>query len=116
MRTAIKVNPSLLGSIERQAKRLLTINGFGSGQYNPHRVKAWLIHNEIYFSFIAIGSCQQDAIDNCVDENLWDSFKMSEESYQEYSENDWDDSYITAGNATEVFWAENLFIKQIEIN
>ena len=113
MKTAIKVNPEVNGSIQRQANRLLTINGFGSGEYNPHRVKAWLIHNEIYYSFIAIGTCEQDAIDNCVDSNLWDHLQMSDEDYQEYQENGWDDSYITAGNASEAFWAENLYIEVI---
>jgi len=116
MRTAITVNPRLNGTIERQAKRLLAINGFSKGEYNPHRVKAWLIHNEVYYSYIAIGSCEQEAIDNCVDSNLWDHMKMTDEDYQEYDSNGWHDSFIQAGNASEPFWAENLFIEAIEIN
>jgi hypothetical protein len=115
MKTAITVNPRLNGSIERQAKRLLTINGFSAGEYNPHRVKAWLIHNEVYYSFIAIGSSEQEAIDNCVDSNLWDHMKMSDEDLQEYEENGWDDSFIRAGNASEAFWSENLFIEEIGV-
>lgn len=115
MKTAITVNPRLSGSIERQAKRLLAINGFSKGDYNPHRVKAWLIHNEIYYSFIAIGSSEQEAIDNCVDSNLWDHMLMDTDDFLEYESKGWDDSYITAGNASEAFWAENLFIKEIEL-
>lgn len=115
MKTAITVNPRLNGSVERQAKRLLAINGFSKGEYNPHRVKAWLIHNEIYYSFIAIGSSEQEAIDNCVDSNLWDHMQMSEEDYTEHESNHWHDSYVIAGNASEAFWAENLSIEEIKV-
>ena len=112
MKTAITVNPRLNGSIERQARRLLAINGYGAGDFNPHGVRVWLIHNEMYFSFLAIGSHEQEAIDNCVDSNLWDAFKMSDDDFAEYESNGWYDSYITAGNASEPFWAENLYIKE----
>ena len=115
MKTAIKVNTRIPSSVERQARRLLAINGFSKGDYNPHRVRAWLIHNEVHFSFIAIGEHEQEAIDNCVDSNLWDSFMMSSEDYAEYESKQWDDSYILAGNASEPFWAEHLYIEAIEL-
>lgn len=113
MRTAIKVNPAKQDSILRQGKRLMTVNGFSDGEYNPHRVKCWLVRNE-HVSCLAIGSSEQDAIDNCVDSNLWDSLQLDPDTYQEYDQNGWDDSFILAGNASEPFWAENLFINEIE--
>lgn len=115
MKTAITVNLRLNGSIQRQAKRLLAINGFSTGEYNPHRVKAWLIHTEGYFSFIAIGSSEQEAIDNCAYSNLWDFCKMSDEDHQEYDQNGWHDSFVYAGNASEPFWAEHLYISEITL-
>lgn len=115
MRTAIKVNASKQASVKRQALRLLTINGYQPGSYNPHRVKAWLIHTEVHFSFVAIGSCEQEAIDNCIDSGLWDAFLVEPDTLAEYMENDWLDSFVSGGNAGEYFWAEHLYMSEVEL-
>lgn len=112
MKTAIKVNPSKPDSVQRQSLRLMTINGFAPNEYNPHRVKCWLVRNE-HTSCLAVGSSEQEAIDNCVDSHLWDSLLMSEDIFQEYDANGFDDSYVLAGNASEPFWFEHVLIQEI---
>lgn len=80
-------------------------DGFRWGQ------KAFLIGHEFGLICVAYGDCAQDAIDYAVDEGFMDSEKMSDEDYAEYASEGWDDSYITAGNASEAFWAEYLWVK-----
>ena len=74
--------------------------------------KAFLIGHEYGLICVAYGDCEQDAIDYAVDEGFMDSEKMSDEDYVEYASNGWDDSYITAGNASEAFWCEYLWSKR----
>ncbi|MDS1821079.1 hypothetical protein QX249_10445 [Vibrio parahaemolyticus] len=94
------------------AKKKLAENGYELGEYNPHRVSAWWVVND-HVKCLAIGQHEQEAIDNCVDANLWDSLKMSDEDLEEYESNGWHDSFIRAGNASEAFWSENLVVRKI---
>lgn len=100
--------------INTAAKRLLLINGYKEGEYNPHHVKAFAICNEFGHRCIAIGSYEQEALDNAVNENLLDSELMSEEDHTEYDQNGWHDSFIYAGNASEPFWCEYMQILPVE--
>ena len=110
MSEAIKVNFD--DNVKELAKKLLEENGYEIGDYNPHNVKAWLVQNE-HTICLAIGSCEQDSIDNCVNCDLWDSLKMSVDDQKEYGENNWHDSFIHAGNASELFWFENVHIEVV---
>ena len=83
-------------------------DGFRWGQ------KAFLIGHEYGLICVSYGDCEQDAIDYAVDEGFMDSEKMSDEDYVEYASNGWDDSYITAGNASEAFWCQYLWIKRAD--
>ena len=80
-------------------------DGFRWGQ------KAYLIGHEVGLICVAYGDCEQDAIDYAVDEGFMDSEKMSDEAHAEYNTNEWYDSYMYAGNASEPFWTEYLWIK-----
>ena len=80
--------------------------------YNPHNVRAWLIGNEYGLLAIAYASHEQDALDAAVDADLLDCQLMSDADYLEYDQNGWDDSYIRAGNASEAFWSEDLWITE----
>ena len=74
--------------------------------------KVWLVRQE-YVSLLVAAPNEQEALDSAVDAGLWDCFLMCEAYYAEYSENGWDDSFIHAGNASEPFWCENLYIQQV---
>jgi len=72
---------------------------------------AYLIGNEFGLICVAYGNNEQEAIDNAVDDSLMDCQLMSDEDHAEYDTNGWHDSYIYAGNASEPFWSEYLWIK-----
>ena len=72
---------------------------------------AYLIGHEFGLTCVAYGNNEQEAIDNAVDTGYLDCQLMSEADHAEYSANGWDDSFIYAGNASEPFWSEYLWIK-----
>ena len=86
----------------------LADEGYDTGDYNPHDVRAWVIYTEFGERCIVTGANEQDALDNAADSGALDSDIMSDEDYQEYSSNGWGDSYIHLGNAGEPFWCEYL--------
>ncbi|MCY9864962.1 hypothetical protein OTK49_20820 [Vibrio coralliirubri] len=95
-----------------EAKKLLSDNGYEIGEYNPHNMSVWLIEND-HTRCLAIGCHEQEAIDYAVDNGNWDSLKMSAADLAEYEQNEWHDSFIRAGNASEAFWAENTSMTKI---
>ena len=72
---------------------------------------AYLIGHEFGLICVSYGSHEQEAIDNAVDEGFMDSERMSDEDHAEYDSKGWHDSYLYAGNASEPFWSEYLWIK-----
>ena len=95
------------------AVMLLAEYGIKAGEYNPHNVGAYAFSNEFGQFAIGIGSHEQDAIDDAVDENRFDCQKMSDEDHAEYEREGWDDSYMLAGNASEPFWTTYLHMERI---
>ena len=84
--------------MKNECINLLSENGYEIGEYNPHRVSAWLV-NVDHRQFLAIGSCEQDAIDNIADENLIDECLCDN-----FDPEDIDSELtFTAGNASETF-------------
>jgi len=77
--------------------------------------QAYIISHEFGTICIAYANNECDALDYAVDEGFMDTEKMSEEDFEEYSNNGWDDSYIQAGNASEAFWCEYLRITPASI-
>lgn len=88
---------------ETLAKRLLYINGYN---------KAYHVADEA-MGAIVVGYNEQDALDNLINEGGFDRNLMAEDDYKECEEKGWHDSFILAGNASEPFWSEHLYIKQI---
>ena len=73
--------------------------------------RAYLIGHEFGIICVSYGNCEQEAIDNAVDAGYMESELMSDADHAEYDSNEWHDSYIYAGNASEPFWSEYLWIK-----
>lgn len=96
------------------AVRLLAEKGYEQGEYNPHNVRAWLVYDEHGHLGVVLGSHEQEALDEAADSGVLDRLLMSDEDYQEYSSNGWDDSYIHLGNASEPFWSEYLGLIEID--
>jgi len=72
---------------------------------------AYLIGHELGTICVSYGNNEQEALDNAVDEGFMNSELMSADDYCEYERNGWGDSYIIAGNASEAFWSEYLWVK-----
>ena len=76
------------------------------GQYNPHRVRPWLLHDHGFVLAVVIADCLQDALDIAVDESKLDCFQVSEKDMADYGP---DEEGITRlGNAGEAFDIESL--------
>jgi len=73
--------------------------------------KAYLIGHEFGLICVAYGNHENEAIDNAVDAGYMDSERMSDADHDEYDANGWYDSFLYAGNASEPFWCEYLWIK-----
>ena len=72
---------------------------------------AYLIGHEHGLICVAYGGTIQDALDHAADSGFMDSELMSDEDFTEYAANGWHDSFICAGNASQPFWSEYLWIK-----
>lgn len=48
------------------------------GQYNPHRVRPWLIHDHGFTIAVVFADCAQDALDEAVDNHKLDAFLIEE--------------------------------------
>lgn len=85
------------------AKRLCIINGYNKAYHIADEVKGAIV----------VGYCEQDALDNLINEGGFDRNLMDEATHKEYSDNGWHDSFIYAGNASEPFYCENLYINRV---
>ena len=74
------------------------------GEYNPHNVRAFLLHDHGFAVAVAFGDCLQDAIDAAVDEGKLDRYQISAEELDDYTE----DAISYLGNACEPFDIESL--------
>ena len=72
---------------------------------------AYLIGHEFGLICVSYGSHEQEAIDNAADEGFMDSERMSDADHAEYDSKGWHDSFLYAGNASEPFWNEHLWVK-----
>lgn len=76
------------------------------GEFNPHNVRPWLIHSATCVLAVVFATCEQDALDEAVDESKLDGLQVSEDDIHsdegsEYGPNDY---YVTRlGNASEAF-------------
>jgi len=73
----------------------------------------YAIANEYGIIAFAYGNCEQDALDAAADSGHLNSERMSPNDYNEYCQNEWDDSFCYLGNAGEPFWCEYLQIMEI---
>lgn len=74
------------------------------GEYNPHNVRPWLLHDHGFILAIVFADCLQDALDEAVDNDKLDSFQVTEEDLKDYDE----DSLAHLGNAGEPFDLEGV--------
>ena len=105
-------NDQILEGFEADGILMLSNAGYPQGSYNPHNHRAWII-GTLEKLILALGDCEQDALDNAVDDGCLDHLLMSEEDHKEYDLKGWYDSFCYLGNASEPFWSEYLTIRVI---
>ena len=74
--------------------------------------KAWIIGHEYGPVAVGLGSCEQDALDDAVDNGALDCMIMSEKDAEEY-EQDTGDYPPTAGNASEPLITDYLWMTEV---
>jgi hypothetical protein len=72
-----------------------------AGEYNPHNVRPFLIHNAGFVIAVVFADCLGDAFDIAVDENKLDGFQVSQEDLADYGPDEEGISHL--GNAGEPF-------------
>lgn len=77
-----------------------------AGEYNPHNVRPWLLHDHGFVLAIVFADCLQDAIDIAVDEGKMERYLITSANRADYTENDDRISYL--GNAGEEHDIETL--------
>lgn len=80
--------------------------------------KSWCKHtyaigNQFGLLCIVYANHDGDALDAAVDNDKLNGEKMSDEDHAEYDAKGWNDSFVLAGNASEPFWSEYLWITEI---
>ena len=87
------------------------------GDYNPHRVRPWLLHDHGFVLAVVFASCEQDALDEAVDAGKLDRYMLDAsdpQTRQDYGNSqpdgswDWHDGVSFLGNAGEPFDIESL--------
>lgn len=96
-----------------------------AGEYNPHNVRPWLLHDHGFVLAVVFASNEQDALDEAVDRDKLDSFMLDDKDpstradyMKETTEKwgfefdgkrwDWIDSVAFLGNASEPFDLESV--------
>lgn len=84
------------------------------GEYNPHNVRPFLLHDHGFVIAIVFADCLQDALDEAVDADKMDRYLIGESDRADYGwteENgfpDDADSVTYLGNASEPFDIDSL--------
>lgn len=81
-------------------------NFIPAGEYNPHNVRPWLLHDHGFPVAVVFASSLQDAIDEAVDENKMDRYLVAEKDLADYGPEE--EGITRLGNAGEPFDIESL--------
>ena len=78
------------------------------GEYNPHNVRPWLLHDHGFPIAVVFADCLQDAIDIAVNEDKLDRFLINPEDYGDYDVETDNPTCAFLGNAGEPFDIDTL--------
>jgi hypothetical protein len=81
-----------------------------AGEYNPHNVRPWLLHDHGLAIAIVFADCLQDALDEAVDADKMDRYLIGPEDQRDYPAEE-RISYL--GNAGEPFDIESLGVVEL---
>ncbi len=75
------------------------------GEYNPHNVRPFLLHDHGFIVAVVFADCLQDAIDIAVDADRMDRYAIDPKDMADYPD---DEGISFLGNAGEPFDIESL--------
>ena len=82
------------------------------GEFNPHNVRPWLLHDHGHTVAVVFADCLQDALDAAADNRALDRYQVVQEDQADYP----DDNGLTfLGNACEAFDIEALGVHELPI-
>lgn len=81
------------------------------GEFNPHNVRPWMLHDSGFILCIVFAGNAQDAIDYAVDADKLDRYLVSEADLTDYG--DEEEGITRLGNAGEPFDIESLGIIEL---
>ncbi len=95
-----------------------------AGEYNPHNVRPWLLHDHGFVICIVFADCLQDALDEAVDQNKMDRYLIEEERNTPGTKGlpasdyptlgtDEEEGITRLGNASEPFDIESLGVIEL---
>lgn len=80
-------------------------NWIAKGESNPHNVRPWLLHDHGFALAVVFADCLQDALDEAVDANKLDAFKIDPSNMADYPH---EEGISFLGNASEPFDIESV--------
>ena len=84
-----------------------------AGEYNPHNVRPWLLHDHGFVVCVVFADCLQDALDAAVDADRMDRFSPDDDWRTECEAMGDDNPLAYLGNACEPFDIETLGFVEI---
>ncbi len=83
------------------------------GEFNPHNVHGFLLHDHGFVVCVVFASTLQDALDEAVDSDKLDRYLIAESDYKDYGIDTDDDRAAYLGNASEPFDIESLGVVEL---
>jgi len=81
------------------------------GDYNPHKVVPWLLHDEGFTICVVFADCENDALDEAADEGKLDRYLLDDAAAEEAEKKNIPVSFL--GNYGKPYDVENLGIMQL---
>lgn len=82
------------------------------GEYNPHNVRPWLLHDHGFPVALAFASCLQDAIDEAADAGKLNRYRLDIMALSDYG--DEEEGVSRLGNTGEPFDIESLQFVELD--
>lgn len=84
-----------------------------AGEYNPHNVRPFLLHDHGFVVAVVFASCLQDALDEAADAGKLDRYDVGEEDHADYGPEE--EGITRLGNASEPFDIDTLGVLELPV-
>ena len=102
-------------TVEIPYERCLCNNVIFGDEFNPHKVKPWIIGNEYGVLCLVWGDCEQDALDAACDGDMLAGLAIDEKDALEKEEKYGGEGVMRLGNASEPFDSTYAWIEAVRL-